>query len=125
MTIDTFTPQEAAIATGASLPLVQKLVTSKQIPTAGNGNRRRLSRAAVLAIALSRKLPRGVKMSPTEAHEHLAALGDESLNEMAARSNSARPESTSRAPSKRRLSDWTCSLAAPSWWRGTQDPEVG
>jgi excisionase family DNA binding protein len=82
MAQDTFTPQEAAVATGASLSLVQKLITSKQIPTVGDGSRRRLSRAAVLAVALSRQLPRGIKMTPAEAHEHLAALSDGRLDEL-------------------------------------------
>src|SRR5580658_8554200 len=78
---DTFTPQEAAIATDESLPLVQKLITSKQIPTVGTGSRRRLDRTAVLAITLSRRLPRGTRMTAAEAYQALVELGDERLLE--------------------------------------------
>ena len=78
---ETFTPQEAAIATDASLPLVQKLITSKQIPTVGTGSRRRLDRTAVLAIALSRRLPRGARMTAAEAYQALVEFGDERLLE--------------------------------------------
>ena len=79
---DTFTAQEAAIATDASLPLVQKLITTKQIPTLGAGSRRRLDRIAVLAICLSRRLPRGMRMTATEAYEALVELGEERLLEV-------------------------------------------
>jgi len=76
-----FTPQEAAVAANASLPLVQKLITSKQIPTVGAGSRRRLDRVSVLAVALSRLLPRGMRMTAADAYQALVELGDEWLLE--------------------------------------------
>jgi excisionase family DNA binding protein len=79
--METFTPQEAAIATDASLPFVQKLITSKQIPVVGAGSRRRLDRLAVLAIAVSRRLPRDMRMTAAEAYQALVKLGDDWLVE--------------------------------------------
>jgi uncharacterized protein (DUF433 family) len=73
MTAVSYTPQEAAAFSGASLAYIQKAITMQRIPAqaVGVSKRRKLDRLALLAFALAEALPPDVSMSVETAYRLL------------------------------------------------------
>lgn len=75
-----YTPQEAAVVSGAPLAVIQKAITTGRVPAhvAGKGNRRQLDETGVLAFALAEALPRELHISAGDAYSLLRGSGCES-----------------------------------------------
>ena len=80
-----YTPQEAAAITELPLPVVQKAITAKQIPASLDPSRRRreINEAGVLALALTNRLPRGVRLSARQAYRLLTGAGIAGIDDLA------------------------------------------
>jgi uncharacterized protein (DUF433 family) len=79
-----YTPQEVAAMAGVKLSIVQKAITSRKIParTDRRTHRRRLDATALLALALVRKLPEELHLSPDVAYrllKHADAAGEPAI----------------------------------------------
>src|SRR3989442_6166687 len=79
-----YTPQEAAVITGLPVAAIQKAITEKRIPASLDGSRRRreINEGSVLAFALTDRLPRGVRLSPSRAHKLLTGAGISSIDDL-------------------------------------------
>jgi uncharacterized protein (DUF433 family) len=73
MTAASYTPQEAAVMSGAPLTLIQKTISARKMPARVEGvtRRRRLDQTAVLAFALAEALPEELHVSPELAYRLL------------------------------------------------------
>jgi uncharacterized protein (DUF433 family) len=80
MTAASYTPQEAAVMSGAPLTLIQKTISARKMPARVEAvaKRRRLDETAVLAFALAEALPEELHVSPEFAYRLLrdAPAGD-------------------------------------------------
>jgi uncharacterized protein (DUF433 family) len=68
-----YSPQEAAVVSGAPLTVIQKAITTRAVParTVGPQKRRQLDQTALLAFALAEALPSELYLSPGAAYQLL------------------------------------------------------
>ncbi len=76
MSATTYSPQEAAVVSGAPLAAIQKAITTRKIPArvTGTAKRRQLDKTALLAFALVAALPAALRLSLGVAYQLLRRM---------------------------------------------------
>ena len=85
MPMTSYSPQEAAAMSGASLAAIQKAITMRKIPArmVGPTKRRQIDETALLAFALAETLPAELHLSAPDAYRLLRdTLGAEHRDEL-------------------------------------------